>query len=538
MRIPALLVLALVLTGCTNAPPAEAPQVPELRMVALDGRWSFDPAKAAALLSQANASPPLGALVFAEARGARSVADVAGVDAGAAAALGISAPTKGEAVLARAYATRERLDPGGRLALTAASFPSPYVATYFEMERTPTCANRAEAKLCFLPELEPGTARLRLRVDEGARDAAFLPDMVELGPQGRPAWWNGTFASPEGVTTPFLAHAGLTGELTPAERPGPLERGEWVISFRLEVNGKLAPSGAAGIVRVREPGYLWFDDRLQEVSDPAGQARSVLANGTQRRIDVRIARIVDDLPGAADVLLAYEDALALANTTRPTALLANLTRDQMRAMGVARGADGVTTALRARPLPAAEAPRAVDPAGALIFVGPPGLDLRELPPVEGALAPSLALAGRSAVGEPFELDGERAPRDTLLLAHAAGPVSWSTPPGGRWTMTSEALENLSRSRTLALASSDLLAAAIATMRVEMGDGNTTRSMVAIGGVVGGPHRVLWTSTALVAGAGQPVGARVILPLAAGADRSDVAEAALAAWAPFGLVLDR
>jgi hypothetical protein len=441
--------------------------------------------------------------------------------------------------VARAFAEREGIATGGALALAADAWPAPYVATYFEMERTAGCDRRPDAKLCFLPSLEDGVARLRLRADEGARDAAFLPDLVELGPQGRPAWWNGSFVSPSGGSRPFLAHAGLAGELLPAEWPGPMEAGEWTISFRLEANGRLAPAGAAGIVRVREPGYLWFDDRLQEVADAAGQARGVLGNATPHSVNVRVARVVDALPTGADALLALEDARSLAGAGGPTALLANLTATQARAIGALHASDGVSSALRPRALPLPnESASEKASANALLFAAPADLDLASLPAIEGGLAPSLALAGRAAVGEPFELDARRASPDTLLLAHAEGPVPWGLPAGSRWTQTGDALENLSRSRTLALASSDILAAAIATMRVEMGDGNTTRSMVAIGGVTGGPERALWTSAALVAGAGHPVSARVVLPLAPGADREAVAQRVLAAWGPLGLALDR
>ena len=539
-RFPALLVLASLLAGCSAEP---APESVELRLLALDGRWSFPEEKGAALLARVGAPPPVGALVVTEARAARAVADVVGVDAEAAAALGVgSPPASGEALVARAFAERERVGTGATLALVADAWPAPYVATYFEMERTPPCERRPEAKLCFLPQLEPGTARLRLRADEGARDAAFLPDLVELGPQGRPAWWNGSFTSPSGATTPFLAHASLSGELVPAERPGPMEAGPWTIDFRLETNGRLAAAGAAGIVRVREPGYLWFDDRLQEVADPRAQARAVLANATTARLDVRVARVVDALPLDADVLLAGGDARALAGAKGPTALLANLTATQERALGSLHASDGVTTALRARALPGAAPPGPIALGGqALLFAAPPGLDPATLPAVEGALAPSLALAMRAPVGEPIQLEGNATGGDALLLAHASGPVAWTLPAGARWVRTEDALENLSRSRTLGLASPDLVAAPIATVRVDMGEGNTTRSMVIIGGVVGGPARVVWTSAALVAGAGHPVGARIVLPLAESVDAAGagaVAERALALWAGHGVVLDR
>lgn len=538
LRPAPLLVLALLIAGCTGAPtpPPPAPEEPAMKILALDGRWPFPEAMGAALLTRAGAPAPRGALVMGEALAARSVADFAGLDAAAAAALDLTPPPPGEALVTSAFAAREGLTEGAPLDLRAHAWPRPYVATYFEMERTPSCERRPDAKLCFM-EPEPGNvARLQLRVDEGARDAAFLPDLVELGPGARPAWWNGSFTSPAGERTPFSAHAPLSGEFAPGEYPGAMSPGPWVIRFALEANGELAPAGAAGILRVREPGFLWFDDRLQLITDPQEQARSVLANATPTHATMTRTRIADVNMTGIDIVLHIDDARRLAGTQDVTALLVDLTPTNERALDAARGPDGVTLALRTRAPTFAtiDAP----PARALVFAAPAGIDVATLPPVEGAGAPSLALGGRAPHGEPANADGARVDAPLLLLAHADGPAPFTLPAGGRWTSFPDALENLSRSRTLALASEDMLLAPIATMRLAYGEGNTTRSMVAIGGVHGGPSATLWTSAALVAGSGQPAAPRVILPLAEGADAADVAERALAAWREHGLVLDR
>lgn len=532
--------LALLLVpawaGCAQPPPP--PEEPEVLLLALDGRWPFDPQRAQALIARAEAPAPEGSLVLGEAMGARVVGDFAGLDTRAGATLGTAVPARGEAFVSRAWAQREGARIGETLALRSHASEAPYVASYFEMERTPPCERRADAKLCFLPVIEQGVARLRLRVDPGARDAAFLPDLVELGPGARPAWWNGTFEGPNGERKPFTAYAPLEANLTFAEIPGEMAAGDWIVSFRLDTRLGVAAAGSAGIVRVREPGYLWFDDRLQQHADGAAQARAIIANMTPTRASVRVADVADALPLGADIILDIEDARALAGTNGVSALLVNWTPSALGLLDAARSQspDGVSLALRAR-APPANATRAV-PAGDPTFAAPADLDLASLPPIEGALAPALALAGRAPVGESPTIDAAVVDAPLLLLAHADGRVPWTLPPGARWEQAPDALENLSRSRTLALASEDLLLAPIATARVEIGSGNTTRTLVAIGGVEGGPSKALWTSAALVAGSGRPVSPRIVLPVEEGADREAVIARALDAWSKHGVVLDR
>lgn len=531
-----VVLLAPAWAGCTATDDPAPPAEPTLRILALDGRWAFDTARVDALLARAGVPAPEGALVFGEARASRVVADFAGIDERAAATLGVGAPSPGEAFVSSSFATREGIAPGATLELRSHAAEDPYVATYFEMERTPFCDRRPDAKLCFLPPGESGLARLRLRVDPGARDAAFLPDLVELGPGARPAWWNGTFEGPRGERTEFSAHAPLAGNLSFAEFPGEMSAGDWTVSFRLETRLGLAAAGAAGIVRVREPGYLWFDDRLQVYADAGEQARAVLANMTPTRASVRVANVSDALPLGVDIILPIDDARSLSGAAGATAVLVDWTDEHERALDAVRTLDGLTLALRARPVPAQSTrPTAM---GDPTFAAPADLDLASLPAIEGARTPALALAGRAPVGETPAIDGQPVGDTLLLLAHADGPVPWRLPEGARWTEERDALENLSRSRTLALSSADLLFAPIATARVEIGTGNTTRSLVAIGGIEGGPPASLWTSAALVAGAGRPVSPRVVLPLEPGADREAVIARALEVWAGLGVVYDR
>lgn len=534
----ALVILALLFVGCTGGP-TTPPETVELRMLALDGRWPYDAARGVGLLAEAAAPAPVGALVLGEAMGARAVGDFAGLDADAARALGTALPARGEAHVSRAFALRDGAAEGATLALRSHAWPAPYVATYFEMERTPDCARRPDVKLCFLPRERENETRLRLRVDEGAREGGLLPDLVELGPAGRPAWWNGTFEGPNGESLPFMAHAPIDGPLVPGDIAEPMAAGDWTITFTLWAGGKLAPSGAAGIVRVREPGYLWFDDRLQQIADPQAQARAILANATLTRADIRVARILDTLPLGADVLLSIDDARELAGTPRVTALLANLTPTHERAIDAARGPDGLTLAMRPRALPRAAAP-ATD-GSALVLAAPHDINIAALPPIEGLGAPSLSLATRPPIGEAVFAGGNDIGERLLLLAPAEGPAPWELPAGGRWTRVEDALENLSRSRTLGLASPEIESAAIATIRVDIGEGNTTRSAVIIGGVAGGPSRAFWTSAALASGVGQPVAPRLIVPFAPGSDpaqREESGRRALEAWGPFGVALDR
>lgn len=497
-------------------------------LAALDGRWPFGITRASAVLAARGVPAPQGLLALDEAileSTSPALVDVVGADQAAASAFAVTLPPAGEVVLSRAAATSAGAQVGASIALRGHSSPTPYVASFFEMERVERCSSDPHARLCFLERTPEGEARLRLRVEPGARDAAFLPDLVELGPRGLPAWWNGSFVSPSNVSTPFQARATSATDLVPAMRDGEMETGDWTIAFTLDANGTRTAAGAAGIVRVREPGYLWFDDRFALEDDPRAIASAVLANLTFTRAQLRVARVEDALPMGAGALLALDDARALLGVAphEATALLVNATQADARALDEARTSGAIEAALRLRPLPE---PRAQRPAeGALVLVAP---DARAPPP--GA---TLALAGRASAGETIAIDGEALPSGALLLSPASGPIPWRMPAGGRWPNAEAALDNVSRARTLALASEDLLDAPAATARVQMGDGNTSRALTAVGTVAGAPPQTLWTSAAFIAGSGKPLLPRLIVPLEPGETR----EAASAGWRERGYAVD-
>lgn len=520
----ALLVLMVLAAGC-SAPAPPAVETGEMGLFALDGRWPFPEPAASAILAR-HGLAGAGALVLGEAMTDARVVDVAGLDEAAARALNVTLPPPGAALAVAGIA--------GPLVLRAHASPPPYVATFFEMERTAPCSVR-EAKLCFLPPEREGEARLRLTVEEGARDAAFLPDLVELGVSARPAWWNGSFVGPDGTVARFSAVAPRDGPLLPAELPGNMAPGVWTVSFRLETVHGLAAAGAAGIVRVREPGYLWFDDRLQASQDARDQAQAVLANLTPTRVELDVAGALRAPVLGADIILRIEDARALFATGGDvTGLLVDATATQRAALDADRPSTSLGTALRWRALPAARPPVAGD---ALVFAAPHDLDVTGLPPVAGLRAPMLALASRVPAGETVRVGDDAHGEGALLLAPAQGALPIALPAGARWTEAEHAIENLTRSRTLALAGPGMRAPASATLRTQVGEGNASRTLVVVGGVLGGPSDALWTSAAFASGAARPALPRIVAPLAPGADPEAARAAALAAWGAHGVVAD-
>lgn len=543
--LPLLLTLLLApLAGCgapAGEPPRDEapPEEPTDRLLAIDGRWGF-PLSAARDRLAPHGATLLGAGALGEALlaggDAPALVQHVGLDAAAAARLGAPAPAPGEAWVLAETARAAGVAVGDEVELRSAAWPTPMVATFFEMERTPTCELRPREKLCFLESEREGEARLRLVAAEGARDLAFLPDLVELGPTGTPAWWNGTFEGPGGETRPFRAFADRPGPLVPAEFEGPMAAGEWTVRFRLEANGTLAPSGAAGIVRVREPGFLWFDDRYQSIPDARAQADATLAAAAPTRVAVRVAGLLDaPLLGAAQVALSLADARALAALPEDhaTLVLASATDAQERALEEEWPEDATLQALRLRPLPAEAAPAAARP-GALLFAAAAGVDLASLPRVEGAGAPALAAAARPPLAEPATLAGSSlGPGARVLALASAGEPPWAPAEGGRWATMDATLDNLSRGRTLVLASPDLLDAPVAGERVELGEGATARVLVAAGRVDGGPGNALWGAASLVHGLGHPALPRVVVPVEDEARR----EAIVAAYAAHGLAPD-
>lgn len=542
-RAVPLLLLALALAGCSTPPaPPEAEPTPHL--LALDGRRDYDRARGEALLAKAGLGPVQGAAWFGGGilhAPDPLAADYAALEPAALAWLapGVPQPAPGAVVVSAPYAERHGLEPGERVELRAWRWPPPLVATSFEMERTRPCDPDRPARLCFSATLDDTETELHLAVDEGSQDLAFLPDMAELG-GAAPAWWNGTFTGPRGEESPFQALVDAQGNPSSGERNGTMDAGTWVIRYHLETLRGRMPAGLAGIVRLREPGYHWFDDRLQGHDTPEAQARAVLATAEPVRLDL-VVHAAAELPRALsgfDLLLAPEDAQRLEGrgAHRVGALLLNATPDQGALLQPHRevAPDLTTIALDLRAL--APPPPAPEPTRAILFRAPPDVDAAALPPVEGAAAPRLALALRPGVGANVSIDGRNLTTGAIILAPAgpAGtPPPWTMPTPARWATPREALENLSRSRTLLLASDDLATRDVAVARLLIGTEGAGRVAVVVGVVEGGPHGVLWASAPLAVGAGEPE-ARVVLPLAPGADPATVAERARAAWAPYGV----
>jgi hypothetical protein len=172
-----------------------------------------------------------------------------------------------------------------------------------------------------------------------------------------------------------------------------------------------------------------------------------------------------------------------------------------------------------------------------VLRAPPDLDPASLPAIEGAGGPPVkALALHPPLGLNVAVDGKNLTRQVRLLA-PAGPAPWTLPAGARWATPAEALENLSRSRTLILGSDDVAPPGIQVARLVMGEERAGRVGVLVGTVAGGPGGTFWASVALLAGAGEPAGARVVLPLAQGADPEQVAARVRQAWGPMGLALE-
>lgn len=540
-----LLVVLLVapLAGCAQ-PVATTKEPLGPQLLALDGRWPLPVAAMQGLLADASWRAAAGAAWFG--RGVATwgdksaTVDFAALEPGAAALLdatgALAAPAPGEVVLNGSWARANGLAAGDALALRATAFPKPLVAAAYEMERVRTCEQTPQAKLCFEPT-DPGFVALRLRVGADAQDLAFVPEGAELGPGGLPAWWNGSLEGPEGTHVTFHAALDEQGRALPATVEGPVAPGNWTVRFRLESHRHDLDGAAAGIVRVREPGYGWFDDRLVGEPDPAAQAREALGWGRDERAALRVARLAERAIPGGDALLSPADAARLvgAREDEATGLVVDGAQQDLRALSSARNAtdDAAQILLRARPVPwgGAGAPTGGD---ALLFLAPVDVDVAALPRIDGALAPRLVEVLDAPVGERGALEGK--PVDGLRLVAFAGPGAppWRMPEGGRWTNATAALENLTRSRTLVIGGDDWAPGALVTNRLALGDDRLGRIAVVVEGVGGGPARVGWASPSLVAGAGKPTGAGVVLPLAPGADAADVLARARAAWGPLGL----
>jgi hypothetical protein len=516
-------------------------------LLAIDGRWPLPEASMRGLLRDAGWPDAAGSAWFGSgvaqaARGPVAV-DFASLDAGAARLAdpsgALDPPAPGEVALNASWARAHGLVVGDAVTLRAATFPKPLVSSAFEMERIRTCDRTPTARVCFLPTQDNLTV-LRVVVDPDAQDLAFIPEGAELGPGGLPAWWNGSLLGPVGERLDFRATLDGQARPTIAEWPGNVTPGEWQVRFRLESNRHEIDGGAAGIVRVREPGYTWFDDRLIGDPDGANQTRTLLSWGSQAEVPLRVARLVERGIPSAQALVSPRDARLLvgARAGEATGLVVNASRDALPALSDARNrsADGIAFSLRARPLSAA----AADPApqgGAILFRAPLDVDVATLPTVEGAAPPFLAAEMQMPVGEVATAESRPVPGLRVLAFAGPGDAPFAMTPGGRWTTGAVALENVTRSRTLVLSTPDWAPGGMLTTRLVFGDARAGRVVVAVESVQGGPAGVAWASASLVAGAGKPLGALVVLPLAPGADAATVAARAQAAWAPFGLAVE-
>jgi hypothetical protein len=543
---PALLVLALlVLPGCAAPARHEAPP-PQLWLVGLDGRWPVPKASLTGLLTDASWPRPAGAALFGggvATMGGRSAAlDFAALDEGAARAVDpngtLDPPAPGEVALEEGWAREHGLGVGDALRLRVSAFPRPLVTAAYEMERIRACG-KLDAPICFAPGASNQTT-LRIAVPPDSRDLGLLPEGVELGPNALPAWWNGTIDGPGGEHLDFHAALDAQGHVTPGQIAGPVAPGNWTVAFRLESARAAINGGAAGIVRLREPGYGWFDDRLAADPEGANQTRTLLSWGEDHALDLRVARLVDRPIPAAEALLSPADARALlgARPGEATALVVNASITGLAALSDARNAtsDAAAAATRARPLP--DGPGPADPqGGALLFRAPLDVDLAGLPRVAGAGTPSLAVALETPVGENASVEGRGIPALRVLAFGGPGAPPFRMPADARWPTTQAALENVTRSRTLVLATPDWSPGGIQASRLVLGDSRVGRVTVAVTSVEGGPAAVAWASPSLIAGAGKPLGAVVLLPLLPGADAGEVAARAQAAWGARGLAID-
>ncbi len=516
-------------------------------LLAVDGRWPLPEASMRGLLADAQGPSAAGAAWFgggvATAHGEPFALDFASLDLGAARALdatgALDPPAPGEIALNGTWARANGLAAGDALALRASTFPKPLVTAGYEMERIRPCDRTPTATVCFLPP-EGGQLAIRLAVPPDSQDLAFIPEGAELGPGGLPAWWNGSFESPSGERTPWNATLDELARPTLATVDGPIAPGAWTIRFRLESNKTTLNGAAAGIVRVREPGYTWFDDRLVVEPDGPAQTRELLSWGRDEQATLRVSRLVERAIPAGVALLTPADAQRLtgARADEASGLVVVASPALLPALSDARNrsADAVALGLRARPAPQGPGP-APAAKGALLFRAPLDVDVAKLPPVPGLAAPSLAAMLETPVGEIAAAESRPVPGLRLLAFGGPGDPPWSMPPGGRWPSAQAALDNVTRSRTLVLSTPDWAPGTLLTTRLVLGDDRVGRVAVAVESVEGGPADVAWSSASLVAGAGKPLGAVVVAPLAPGADARAAAAQAQQAWGPLGLALD-
>ena len=501
----ALLLLALLLAGCTGDPPAPPAPGPDatVALVSIDGRWDFDAAAAARL-----AGPPdAGRLWLGEASGGAAAGDAWGMDAAAARLLDAPAPPPPGAVVMREDAARAAgRAPGDEVEVRAWAWPAPLVTAAFEMDRVRPCDPAAPAQLCSERTTPDGRARLALQVPPGARDLRYHPDVVELRDADYPAYWEGEFIAPDGARVPFRTAARTRADLDPpGHLPGPAAEGAWAIEFTLTLNGTRAPGAVAGFVSFRTPGFGPFDTDLLREASAGRQTARALADAVERAARLRIASLAPangtlGTLGAA-LLLAPEDARALLGVAEgnATALAVPYARgDEARlAAAAADAASPTLRALRARPhVPA-------DPA---------------LPAGGVAWAPAgnaTLFASRVPPGGTVDLNGTRLAPGVRLLSFPTSAPPWTLAPGSRWADAEEAARGIAGSAHLVLVSADLAREAgldparveYAQLQVESGLG--PRTLFVMGAVEGGPPRAVWASAALLTVLSMPAGGRTL-----------------------------
>lgn len=537
------LVVALLLAGCGAKPPAPATAPPTatptapldmdgpVRIVALDGRWSFDEAPARDLVAQAwSASPDaIGAGVRREAllsgeHGA-AAATLLALDVAALRTLGVEASADGALVLTRALAGRLGAREGDVLRASADAWPPSRVQVAWEMENVRACAPENLFALCILPAEGDGETRLRLRMDPGADAIRFLADTVELGADDFPAYWNGTFLSPSNASTPFTTAAlARTRALPPGRVDGDIEAGEWTIRYRMEVKGERWPGAVAGAVTYHARGFAPFEFDLLNAGDARAQLAAALANATTAPPrELRVARVVDALPLGGDALVSTRDARALLKLPPGEATLL-LTRAPGDAAALAARAfdadDTRVQALRARelaPFTAGEGSRW------LVLRAPASVDVADLP--RRAEAPLVSIAATA-----------HASNATFRLATLPADAPWPLVPGGRWPDAREAAEGVAGAPNLVVLSRDL------ALELGLDPRNSTYAPVAIDAPGGeqtvyvmavaddGPPSTMWAGAPLVLAVAHPDGARLLVRLEEGEDGDALARA----WAPYGI----
>lgn len=498
-----LLLLALLLAGCTGGTPATPPTtttppgpVAENALVAIDGRWDFDADAAAKLAGHADA----GRLWMGEASWGSAAGDVWGLDAQAARLLHASDPPAPGSVVAREGLG---LNVGDELRLAAWTWPAPLVTAAFEMDRVRPCGSDEQALLCAMPQTSDGRARLQLKVPPGSRDVRYHPDVVELRDADYPASWEGDFVAPDGRRTPFHTAARTRTDLDPPGIvAGDVAEGAWVIEFTLTLNGTRSPGAVAGFVTYRTPGFAAFDTDLLRTNDSAQQTRRALDAARERTLTVRVGALAPATRMPAPLLLAPEDARELLNVSagNATALVVPYAQEDEARVASAAMEQSVPAlrALRLRPLVA----QTTTPARSDLQWAPAGnatLLAGRIPPAGAATFNGTALA----------------PGVRILALPADGALPWTLVPGAHWPTEDEAARTIATSAHLVLVSEDLAREAgldptkVAYAQLQVESGLGPRALFVMGAVKGGPARTVWASAALVTVLTAPAGGRAL-----------------------------